>query len=209
MKTKILPLSAPNAIELALQYLRLGEVIAFPTDTVYGIGALAFDAPAVQKIYAVKKRPPEKALPVLLGSFKQVHQVATEVPPLARELAAAFLPGALTIILPKHPKLPAAVSSLETVGVRIPKHKFTRQLLKAAGAMAVTSANISGEENPVTAEDVYAQLHGRLPLILDGGRTRGGIPSTVVDCRGDEPIILREGPVTLAEIETFLAKNAR
>jgi L-threonylcarbamoyladenylate synthase len=204
MHTKIIPTSHPNALKIALQLLRAGEIIAFPTDTVYGVGALAFDATGAQEIYRVKQRPPEKALPILLGDFAQVSQVAAEVTPLARKLAAAFLPGALTIILPKHPKLPREVSALDTIGVRVPNHAFARALLRAAGAMAVSSANLSGADNPQDAKQVYAQLNGSLPLILDGGRARGSVPSTVVDCCGTKPIVLREGPVSFAEIQAVL-----
>jgi L-threonylcarbamoyladenylate synthase len=204
MHTKIIPTSHPNALKIALQLLRAGEIIAFPTDTVYGVGALAFDATGAQVIYRVKQRPPEKALPILLGDFAQVSQVAAEVTPLARKLAAAFLPGALTIILPKHPKLPREVSALDTIGVRVPNHAFARALLRAAGAMAVSSANLSGADNPQDAKQVYAQLNGSLPLILDGGRARGSVPSTVVDCCGTKPIVLREGPVSFAEIQAVL-----
>jgi len=205
--TRILPTSAPEALQTALDLLRAGEVIAFPTDTVYGVGALAFDTNAAREIYRVKQRPPEKALPILLGDFSQVQQVAAEVTPLARKLAAAFLPGALTIILPKHPKLPREVSALDTVGVRVPDHAFARALLRAAGAMAVSSANLSGAANPVDAGEVYAQLKGSLPLILDGGRTRGSVPSTVVDCCGSKPVILREGPISADEIQALLAEK--
>ena len=125
---------------------------------------------------------------------------------MARKLAKAFLPGALTLILPKHPDIPDAVSSLETVGIRIPDHDFTRALLHATGPMAVTSANISGENSPISAKEVYAQLAGRLPLILDGGVSAGGIPSTVVDCTGEEVVILREGTISKKDILEHLAR---
>ena len=122
-------------------------------------------------------------------------------------MANAFLPGALTLILPKHPDIPDAVSSLETVGVRIPDHFFTQKLLRVTGPMAVTSANISGESSPTTAQEVYAQLKGKLPLILDGGKSAGGIPSTVVDCTGEEPIILREGLISKNTILQYISKS--
>ena len=196
MQTKIIPTSSPNALSTALKYLQEGELIAFPTDTVYGIGTLAFNAAGAKKIYATKKRPPDKALPILLADIEDFEKVAVNIPEMARKLAETFLPGALTIILPKHPDIPDAVSSLETVGVRIPDHNFTRALLRAAGPMAVTSANISGENSPISAEEVYAQLAGRLPLILDGGVAEGGVPSTVVDCTGDKIEILRVGAIS-------------
>ena len=204
MQTKIIPTSAPAALSTTLKLLRAGELVAFPTDTVYGIGALAFNAAGATKIYVAKERSPDKALPILLADIEDFEKVAINIPETARKLAKAFLPGALTLILPKHPDIPDAVSSLETVGVRIPDHAFTRELLRAAGPMAVTSANLSGHDSPSTAEAVYAQLNGNLPLILDGGRTPGNIPSTVVDCTQKEIVILREGLISLGEIQAVL-----
>ena len=207
MQTKIIPISSPDALSTALKLLRAGELVAFPTDTVYGIGTLAFNAAGAAKIYEVKERPPDKALPILLADIEDFEKVAINIPEVARKLAEAFLPGALTLILPKHPDIPNAVSSLETVGVRIPDHNFTQAVLRAAGPMAVTSANISGESSPTTAQEVYAQLKGKLPLILDGGKSAGGIPSTVVDCTGEEPIILREGLISKNTILQYISKS--
>ena len=206
MQTKIVPISSPNALPTALKLLHAGELVAFPTDTVYGIGTLVFNAAGAAKIYAAKERPPDKALPILLGDVEDLGKVAINIPAMAIKLANAFLPGALTLILPKHPDIPDAVSSLETVGVRIPDHDFTRALLRVAGPMAVTSANLSGKNSPVSAEEVYAQLKGRLSLILDGGMSAGGIPSTVVDCTGKEAVILREGSISKKEIIESMAK---
>jgi L-threonylcarbamoyladenylate synthase len=204
MDTLILPVSSPDALTRALEILRGGGLVAFPTDTVYGVGALAFDAAAVESIYAVKDRPNEKAIPVLLGSADDLTKVAAEVPPMALTLAARFWPGPLTLVVPKHPSLPEAVSVTATVGVRVPDHAAARRLLQAAGPMAVTSANRSGQPSPSSASEVLAQLGGRIALILDGGKTPGGVPSTVVNCVGAEPKILREGPVTQAEIRRSL-----
>jgi L-threonylcarbamoyladenylate synthase len=175
-------------------------LVAFPTDTVYGLGALAFDREAVESIYPAKERPAEKAIPVLIGDLRDLARVASDVPPLAMELARHFWPGPLTLVVPKHADLPGAVSALPTVGVRIPDHAIARGLLQAAGPMAVTSANRSGQPSPSSAAEVVAQLGGRIPLVLDGGLTPGGAASTVVDCTGPEPILLREGPIPLAEL---------
>jgi len=205
METIILPASEPDAIAHALEVLQAGGLVAFPTDTVYGVGALAFDAPAVESIYTAKNRPVEKAIPILLGGPEDLVKVTADIPSIAAKLAARFWPGALTLVVPKHPKLPDVVSSTPTVGVRVPDHPVARALLRAAGPMAVTSANISGEANLKTAEDVNLQLNGRIPLILDGGETPGGIPSTVVNCLGTEPVILREGPITMKDIRFVLA----
>ena len=205
METIVLPASDPDAIPCALEVLEGGGLVAFPTDTVYGVGALAFDALAVESIYTAKDRPVEKATPILLGGPEDLDKVTTDIPPIAAKLAARFWPGALTLVVPKHPGLPDVVSAALTVGVRVPDHPVARALLRAAGPMAVTSANISGEASPKTAEEVNRQLNGRIPIILDGGETPGGVPSTVVNCLGTEPVILREGPVTMKDIQFVLA----
>jgi len=205
METIILPTGNDDTIPLALEILKRGGLVAFPTDTVYGVGALAFDGTAVERIYAAKDRPIEKAIPILIGGPEDLEKVTTDIPPIAAKLAARFWPGPLTLVVPKHPNLPDVVSAGPTVGVRVPDHPVARALLTAAGPMAVTSANISGQASPKTAEEVNRQLIGRIPLILDGGETPGGVPSTVVNCLGTEPVILREGPITLKDIQFVLA----
>jgi L-threonylcarbamoyladenylate synthase len=197
MKTEIIP---ALEIETALTVLQTGGIVAFPTDTVYGLGALAFDNKAIESIYAAKNRPLEKAIPILIGDLSDLDKVADNIPDMALRFAARFWPGPLTCIVPKKRTLPPAISATSTVAVRIPDHPDARALLHAAGPMAVTSANISGQQSPTTAQEVYAQLHGRIPLILDGGKTPGGIPSTLVDCTGEQPIILREGPISMDEL---------
>ncbi len=200
MNTEVLSAQDPLALPRALEILQLGGLVAFPTDTVYGVGALAFDGAAVESIYAAKDRPVEKAIPVLIGDADDLAKVSAEVPEIALKLAARFWPGPLTLVMPKHPKLPEAVSSAPTVGVRIPGHPVARALLRLAGPMAVTSANLSGQPSPSTAQEVFAQLGGRIALILDGGKTPGGVPSTVVDCIGVEPQVLRAGAIPKSEI---------
>jgi L-threonylcarbamoyladenylate synthase len=184
--------------------LKAGGLVAFPTDTVYGVGALAFDGKAVESIYAAKERPVEKAIPILLGDLEQLRNVGMHIPGTAHRLASRFWPGPLTILVPKRPDLPESVSATFTVGVRVPDHEAARTLLRAAGPMAVTSANISGAPSPTTAEEVFKQLGGRIPLIIDGGRTPGGVPSTLVDCNAAELKILREGPITMAALLSAL-----
>lgn len=201
MKTQILPASE---IRSALDVLRSGGIVAFPTDTVYGLGALAFDNAAIESIYAAKNRPIEKAIPILIGDLSDLDKVAENIPRMASGFAARFWPGPLTCIVPKKQTLPPAVSATPTVAVRIPDHPDARALLRAAGPMAVTSANISGQPSPSTAQEVYDQLNGRIPLILDGGRTPGGVPSTLVDCTANEPVILREGPISMDELLSAL-----
>src|SRR5919106_3298590 len=200
MKTEILSATSADAIPRALKVLQAGGLVAFPTDTVYGVGSLAFDGIAVESIYAAKDRPIEKAIPILLGDSEDLEKVALSTPSTARKLASCFWPGPLTILIPKKPELPEGVSATATVGVRVPDHEVARALLRAAGPMAVTSANISGEASPTTAEEVFAQLNGRIQLIIDGGQTPGGIPSTVVDCNTEEIRVLREGPITVVEL---------
>ena len=207
MRTAILLASSPQAIPIALDVLQAGGLVAFPTDTVYGVGALAFDGRAVESIYAAKDRPMEKAIPVLLGDQADLQKVGTDIPEIARRLAARFWPGPLTVLVPKRADLPEAVSATSTVGVRVPDHRTARELLRAAGPMAVTSANISGAPSPVTAQEVYEQLAGRLALILDGGRTPGGVPSTLVDCTAAELRILREGPISIEQLISALTNS--
>ncbi|MBI3165799.1 MAG: threonylcarbamoyl-AMP synthase [Chloroflexi bacterium] len=201
MKTEIVPASQ---ISRALEVLQRGGIVAFPTDTVYGLGALAFNNAAIESIYTAKDRPLEKAIPILIGDLSDLDKVGFDIPNMALRFAARFWPGPLTCVIPKKPTLPRAVSATSTIAVRIPNHPDALALLRAAGPMAVTSANISGSPNPLTAQDVYDQLNGRIPLILDGGKTPGGIPSTLVDCTGEKPVILREGPITLENLISAL-----
>ena len=204
MKTQIVPANSPNALPLALDILNSGGLVAFPTDTVYGVGALAFDGKAIESIYVAKDRPMEKAIPILIADLEDMEKVGMDIPKTAYTLASRFWPGPLTCVIPKRPTLPEAVSATSTVGVRVPDHEVARALLRSAGPMAVTSANISGGPNPSTAEEVFTQLNGRIPLIIDGGRTPGGVPSTVVDCSTNELKILREGPITAQELLSSL-----
>lgn len=200
-KTELLP---ANEIQRALDALYKGGIVAFPTDTVYGVGTLAFNNSAIESIYNAKKRPIEKAIPILIGDLHDLEKVGVNIPDMALRFAARFWPGPLTCVIPKQPTLPAAISATSTVAVRIPNHPDALALLRAAGPMAVTSANISGQPSPTTAQEVYAQLNGRIPLILDGGTTPGGVPSTLVDCTGERPVVLREGPITLENLLSAL-----
>jgi L-threonylcarbamoyladenylate synthase len=192
-------------IQTTLEILQRGGLVAFPTDTVYGVGAPAFDGKAVESIYAAKARPIEKAIPVLIGDAADMEKVGMDIPDIAYKLAARFWPGPLTCVVPKKPTLPESVSATNTVGLRVPDHEVARAILRAAGPMAVTSANISGQSSPSTAQEVLAQLGGRIDLIIDGGTTPGGVPSTLVDCTGAEIKILREGPISLEEIRIKLS----
>jgi L-threonylcarbamoyladenylate synthase len=205
MRTTVVIAVSLDAIQQALEVLNKGGLVAFPTDTVYGVGALAFDGAAVEAIYTAKDRPIEKAIPVLIGDTADMEMVGMSIPQIAYRLAARFWPGPLTVVIPKKPTIPEAVSATTTIGVRVPDHEVARALLRAAGPMAVTSANISGQPSPSTAEEVFVQLGGRIDLVLDGGKTPGGVPSTVVDCTANDLEILREGPITLGAIRSKLS----
>ena len=202
--TETLPADDPAALPRAVELLKQGELVAFPTDTVYGVGALVDNSQAIAQLYAVKGRTEEKAIPILLSDPAQLELVTLDASEMALRLARRFWPGALTLVLPKHPSLPEEISTQPTVGVRMPDHPVALGLMRLSGPLAVTSANLSGGANAVTAQEVLEQLGGRIPLILDGGQTPGGSPSTVVDCTGAEPRILRQGPISLKEIYKVL-----
>ncbi len=207
MNTAVLSEKDPKTFVQALGILASGGLVAFPTDTVYGVGALAFDGAAVERIYIAKDRPVEKAIPVLIGAASDLKKVTLDEPQMAAKLALRFWPGPLTLVVPKHPNLPDSVSASATVGVRVPDHPLARMLLQGSGPMAVTSANLSGQTSPSTAYEVLHQLGGRIALIIDGGKTPGGVPSTVVDCTALAPLILREGPISIEEIRAVLASD--
>ncbi len=192
------------AADEALQVLRSGGLVAFPTDTVYGLGALVTDERAIARLFRVKERPPDKPIPVLLAASDQLPQVAELREELAQALARSFWPGPLTLILPRRRDLPDNLGPGDSVGVRVPDHPFARSLLRRAGPMAVTSANLSGAPSGRTAGNVQKQIGGEIELIVDGGRSPGGEPSTVVDCRDGEIRILRPGPLGLDELRRAL-----
>ena len=195
MKTEVIPTSRQAALERALEILSQGGLVAFPTDTVYGLGALITDEAAIEQLFMVKGRDAGKAIAVLIGNPENMEQVAREMNPVAQRLADRFWPGPLTIVVPSRPGLPENLSPLPTIGVRMPNHPDALKLLRRAGPLAVTSANLSGQPSTTTGAEVVEQLDERIPLILDGGRTPGGQPSTVVDCTGPEIKILRPGPI--------------
>jgi len=202
--TEVLSTQDNHALLQALAVLQEGGTAAFPTDTVYGLGALAFHPQAVDKLYTIKDRQTTKAIAVLIGRRQDVPKVAASFSPQAEKLAQAFWPGPLTIIVPRHPDLPDNLGPLPTLGIRIPNHPTAIELLSLTGPMAVTSANISGEAETRTAGEVLAQLDGRIDLVIDGGATPGGMPSTVVDVSGEQAQVLRQGPISSQEIEDVL-----
>ena len=195
----VLPITDPEAMTRALDLLRAGEAIAFPTDTVYGVGAAGLDEAGITGLYHVKRRPLTQAIPLLLADLDDLDGVCPAVPAAARDLAARHWPGGLTLVVPAAPHLPARLlAGGATVAVRIPDHAWLRDLIRRLGRpLAATSANLHGGPNPATADAVAAQLGASLPLILDGGPTPGDVPSTIVDVTGPLPRILRQGAVTI------------
>jgi L-threonylcarbamoyladenylate synthase len=206
-KTSVLSIQDPRSIPKALDILSNHGTVAFPTDTIYGIAADAFSAEGIKRLYWVKGRSPEKALPVLIGEIKQLCRLVSNFSDYAQKITAAFWPGPLTLVLPKGPAVPSELSPYPTIGVRMPDLQFTLDLLQRTGPLATTSANLSGGKNPLSAGDVLEQLDGRVDLVLDGGPTSGLSASTVVDASTPHLKILREGPITLQELIHVLEQD--
>ena len=199
MNTEILRPTSPADLERAAVLIQRGALVAFPTETVYGLGANGLDAEACARIYEAKGRPSDNPLILHIADLAMAHTVAADVPPLAAHLLTAFAPGPLTVILPKASHISDIVTGgLSTVGVRCPDHDVARRLIRAAGVpIAAPSANTSGRPSPTTAAMVHADLAGRIPLILDGGSCRLGVESTIVDCTEEGIVtILRPGAIT-------------
>ena len=196
MTTVIAP-EVQARIELGIALLRQGGVIAFPTDTVYGLGATIDRPEAITRIYAVKQRPVTMALPLLLADIAQLELVAERVPEAARRLAEEFWPGALTLVLPKSDGVPDTVTAgAGTVAVRVPAHPIPLAIITGCGMpITGTSANLSGYPSPQTADEVQTQLGAKIDLIIDAGRTPGGRESTIIDLTGKVPVVRREGAI--------------
>ncbi len=194
-KTRIV--KAQDGICEGAKLINEGELVVFPTETVYGLGANAFDESAVKKIFLAKGRPQDNPLIVHISSIEQVSEIATDIPDKFYSLAKLFMPGPLTVILKKSDKIPYAVTAGgETVGVRMPANECARALISASRPLAAPSANRSKHISPTKAEHVYEDLKGEIPLILDGGDCQVGIESTVLDLTSDVATILRPGAIT-------------
>lgn len=189
--------------------LRQGGLIVYPTDTFYGLGADCFSGRALFRIYEVKGRPLSKALPVLISDAEMVGRLAVEIPPGFDRLAAAFWPGPLTLILKAAASLPSGLVGPErTIGIRLPAVVWIRDLIRAAGFPVVaTSANISGQGEIDSAEEAVRQFKDKVDLIVDGGKTAGGRPSTVVDLTSGKPVLRREGAIPRAKLEKVVLIN--
>ncbi len=190
----------------AAQFIRQGEVVAFPTETVYGLGANVFDEAAIRKIFQAKGRPTDNPLIAHVANLAQLQTLTTHFPESAAQLIATFFPGPLTLVLPKHPDVPLlATAGLQTIGVRMPQHTLALAFMDACGVPLVApSANLSGRPSPTTWQAVQADLEGRIACILQGAQTEVGLESTVVDCTGEAPVILRAGAVTLEHLQAVV-----
>ncbi len=198
---RYLPAREPASIADAAGWLRRGLPVVFPTDTVYGVGVLPFDAAAVERLYSAKGRPAEKGIPILLADTSDLLQVARDVPPAAEALMAAFWPGPLTLIVPRRPELPDNLSPDDTVAVRIPDHPVARALIRAAGgAVATTSANRSSEPPARSGMDALAALGAYVAAVLDDGPSPGGLASTIINCTVEPLAILRAGPLSADDL---------
>ncbi|MBE5797645.1 MAG: threonylcarbamoyl-AMP synthase [Clostridiales bacterium] len=204
MNTQLLPAN-DESLSLAARLLADGQLVAFPTETVYGLGANALDAQAVLGIFAAKGRPGDNPLIVHIHDRRQLADIC-EVTPDALRLMDAFWPGPLTIILPRKPGVPNEVTAnLDTVAVRMPSHPVAQALLRACDLpIAAPSANRSGKPSPTAARHVFDDMDGRIPLIIDGGESDVGLESTVISLAGDKPCILRPGGITQAMLESVL-----
>jgi L-threonylcarbamoyladenylate synthase len=204
IETKIIDAADPRALETAGSALRRGELVALPTDTVYGLAANVWDAGAVSRLFEVKGRDPTKPVAILVAGWDGLLEVAATPPESVRRLADRFWPGPLTLVVKRLPTLPSELSPTDSIGLRVPDQPFTLKLLGEVGPLAVTSANRSGYPDSRTAAEVLAAFSGLVELVIDGGPTPGGLPSTVVDCTVDPPALLRTGPISMQEIEAAM-----
>lgn len=197
---------APEAIAAAAEVLRAGELVAFPTETVYGLGANALDGDALAKIFAAKQRPTNDPIIAHIADTAQLDMLATDIPAVAEQLAATFWPGPLTLILNRAPTVPGIIAEgRDTIAVRMPAHPVARALLQAAGVpVGAPSANTFTRPSATTAQHVLEDLDGRIAMVLDGGPATIGVESTVLDLGGDEPRVLRPGGITLEALRRVL-----
>ena len=206
METRILPPTNEN-LDLAARILAAGGLVGLPTETVYGLAADARNAKAALSVFAAKGRPADNPLIVHISDISQLKDVARDVPRRAQVLLRRFWPGPLTMILPKAPAIPPEVTAgLDTVAVRFPAHPAARALIDRSGPLAAPSANLSGRPSTTTAQHVYHDLQGRIPLILDGGPCEVGLESTVVDLSRGPAVLLRPGGVTREMLEEALGE---
>jgi L-threonylcarbamoyladenylate synthase len=200
------PKQPTRDIEAAARALRQGKLVAFPTETVYGLGADAENPQAVGRVFAVKGRPVNHPLIVHLAHADDLERWAARVPESARKLAAAFWPGPLTLLLPRSGRVPLETTGgLDSVGLRVPAHPVALELLRAfGGGVAAPSANRFGRVSPTRVEHVATDLGDDVDVLLDGGECEVGVESTILDVTGDVPVLLRPGAITIEQIESLL-----
>ncbi len=203
-------LLSDDRIHRAVERLRQGGLVAFPTDTLYALGADAFNSQAVQRVFRAKHRPPDMGLPLLLSDSDMLPQVATDVPPIAKALADRFWPGSLTILLPKSVKVSDMVTGgHNTVAVRVPDHALALELIAALGnPITGTSANVTGGPDPVTPQHVREQMGASCDMVLDDGKAELGVSSTIIDLATARPTLVRAGAIPWEDIEPFLMASA-
>ncbi len=212
MQTEVIRIERNNInaqiMQKAGSILKSGGLVAFPTETVYGLGADALNTEAAEKIYAAKGRPSDNPLIIHIADMGHLDKIVKYVPDEAKKLADAFWPGPLTMILNKSACVPyGTTGGLDTVAVRMPSDKIAQELIRRGGGyVAAPSANISGRPSPTTAQHVYEDMNGRIPLILDGGAVKIGLESTIVDLTADVPVILRPGYISLAMVQAILGR---
>lgn len=193
----------------AADLIRRGGIVAFPTETVYGLGAAVFDAKAVAKIFEAKQRPADNPLIAHIASVEQIGELASSISPSAQLFIDAFFPGPLTVVLPRAERVPLiATAGLDTIGVRMPRYSLANEFLAACEIPVVApSANLSGRPSPTTWQAVREDLDGRIDCILQGDPTEIGLESTVVDCSGDVPVLLRQGAISLAQLQSVVPET--
>lgn len=193
----------------AASFIGDGGIVAFPTETVYGLGASVFDADAVSKIFEAKRRPADNPLIAHVANLEQISELAAEVGENARKFMGAFFPGPLTLVLPKSDRVPLiATAGLDTIGVRMPRHELAHRFLAACGVPVVApSANLSGKPSPTTWQAVLEDLDGRIDCILQGEATEIGLESTVVDCSVEVPVLLRQGAISLDQLRAVVPET--
>lgn len=201
LETRFLRAGDASAVAEAAAWLRRGYPVVFPTDTVYGVGVSPFEETAIERLYAVKGRPASKGIPILLADLVDLDKVADTIPAVAQSLIERFWPGPLTLIVPRRSGLPDVISPNNNIAVRIPAHAVARALIReAGGAVATSSANLSGQTPARSGEAAFAALNGVVAAVLDDGPSPGDRASTIVDCTGAWPIVVREGPLPAADL---------
>jgi L-threonylcarbamoyladenylate synthase len=206
MKTEVLRIDHPVALEHAQDILQHGGLVAFPTDTIYGLAATMFTVQSIEQLYIARgsSSSNSRAVSILISSLDELSQITVKMSPMEMRLAEHFWPGQLTLVLPAKKNLPLNLLQEGNVGVRMPDHPAALALLRKTGPLAVTAANLAGQDYTYTAQDVLKQMKGRVHLVLDGMPQPQGLPSTIVECAGETLVVLRRGSVTEERVRQVL-----